>query len=368
MVALTYSSELKIELFTRGYDILELYILNRDFQAIHLLDTFESLLWTERYYECGDFEITSPASVQLLRTFEKENYLWSKDSNMVMIIEDIEISSDTEEGTLFMVKGRSLESILDRRIIWNKTTLTGNLQNAIHKILNENVISPSDSERRISNFIFEASDDPLVTEKTVELECDGETIYEVIQTLCQTNELGFRVLLNNDNQFVFQLYAGADRSYDQDTNPYVLFSPKFENIINSNYLESNKTLKTVALVVDDSGDIRTELIVECDTGAGRELDRREIQVAVSISSEEGNVTAKMEEAGREELKENKATKTFEGEVESTQLFVYGEDFFMGDIVQIVNEYEVEAKTRVVEIVRSQTLEGMTIYPTFETVE
>ena len=68
-----------------------------------------------------------------------------------------------------------------------------------------------------------------------------------------------------------------------------------------------------------------------------------------------------------ELTKNTITKTFEGEVESTQLYVYGEDFFIGDIVQVVNEYEVEAKTRVVEVVTSQTLEENKIYPTFETV-
>ncbi len=49
-------------------------------------------------------------------------------------------------------------------------------------------------------------------------------------------------------QFVFELYAGFDRSYDQTENPYVIFSPKFENIINSNYIESKASLKTVTLV------------------------------------------------------------------------------------------------------------------------
>lgn len=75
----------------------------------------------------------------------------------------------------------------------------------------------------------------------------------------------------------------------------------------------------------------------------------------------------MKETGKVELTKNTITKTFEGEVESTQLYVYGEDFFIGDIVQVVNEYEVEAKTRVVEVVTSQTLEENKIYPTFETV-
>lgn len=75
----------------------------------------------------------------------------------------------------------------------------------------------------------------------------------------------------------------------------------------------------------------------------------------------------MKETGKVELTKNTITKTFEGEVESTQLYVYGEDFFIGDIVQVVNEYEVEAKTRVVEVVTSQTLEENKIYPTFAIV-
>lgn len=63
--------------------------------------------------------------------------------------------------------------------------------------------------------------------------------------------VGFRIKLSDDNKFVFKLYAGADRSYDQFTNPYVIFSPKFENVINTNYLESKKTLKTVTLVAGE---------------------------------------------------------------------------------------------------------------------
>ena len=346
---------------------MELYVLNKDMQAIHLLDTFESLLWTERYYECGDFEISAPASIELLKTFEKENYLWSKDSDAVMIIEDLEISSDQDKGTLFSVTGRSLESILERRIIWSPTVLTGNLQDGIEKLLNENVISPTIQERKIENFLFERSDDEQITKLTVEAEYDGDNLYEVIQTLCKTNSIGFKVVINDKNQFAFKLYAGVDRSYNQNEVPYVLFSPKFDNIINSNYLESNKTLKTVALVVDGKEDKRKTAVVEAEDGAKSDLERRELYVSSSVSSDESDVTSKMKETGKEELAKNTITKTFEGEVESTQLYVYGEDFFIGDIVQVVNEYEVEAKTRVVEVVTSQTLEENKIYPTFETV-
>lgn len=48
-----------------------------------------------------------------------------------MIVEKIQITSDTEDGNHVTVTGRSLESILDRRIVWGQKLLSGNLQNGI---------------------------------------------------------------------------------------------------------------------------------------------------------------------------------------------------------------------------------------------
>lgn len=50
------------------------------------------------------------------------------------------------------------------------------------------------------------------------------------------------------------------------------------------------------------------------------------------------------------------------------MFRYGSDFFKGDIVQVTNEYGIEAKTRIVEFVISQDVNGIDTYPTFETVD
>ena len=48
--------------------------------------------------------------------------------------------------------------------------------------------------------------------------------------------------------------------------------------------------------------------------------------------------------------------------------ISSEDFFLGDMVQIVNEYGIEGKARVTEFIRSQSKEGLDSYPTFVTVE
>lgn len=57
-------------------------------------------------------------------------------------------------------------------------------------------------------------------------------------------------------------------------------------------------------------------------------------------------------------------KTFEGEVNATSGFVYGKDFFLGDMVQVANEYGMEGPSLVSEMVWSQDEEGFSCYPTF----
>lgn len=359
---------------------MELWVLDSKLQAIHLMDTFESLIWTDRYYACGDFEVHSSVTDVLRKVLVAENYLWSKNSEHTMIVEDIQIESDVEDGGRLTVTGRSLESILDRRIVFNKTVLSGNLQDGIERLLNENIISPTDESRKIENFIFEASDDEYVKSLTVDQTLYGENLYTVIQTLCETNKIGFKVTLNELDQFVFKLYNGVDRSYDQFETPYVIFSPQFDNIINSNYLESIKPLKTFALVAGSENEdgSRPTVTVEQSRGGGRKgLARREMFIdggGVSKTDANGKdlteaaYKSQLTQKGREELAVNVATQTFEGEVESTRLFKYGEDFFMGDIVQVTNEYGVEAKTRIVEFVTSQDVNGIDTYPTFETID
>ena len=202
----------------------------------------------------------------------------------------------------------------------------------------------------------------------------GDNLYDVINKICSERSIGFKVTLNNNKQFVFKLYAGADRSYDQSVNPYVIFSPKFENIINSNYVESKSALKTVTLVGGEGeGSARKYTTV----GGGSGLNRRELFTdARDISSDVGDgvvlsdaaYTAQLQQRGKEKLAENTDVTSFEGQVETTVMFRYGEDFFNGDVVQIANEYGHETKARIVEIVMSEDEDGNSVYPTFKTIE
>jgi hypothetical protein len=267
------------------------------------------------------------------------------------------------------------------------------LQQEILELLNSSIIKPSKTTRKIDNFIFEETEDPLVTGLTVNAQYTGDNIYDVVSKLCQDNHIGFKITLNDKNQFVFKLYAGADRSYDQTINPYVVFSQEFDNLIKSNYLESKAPLKNVTLI---AGEDSTEGYSEMDNGAGTTayissdntvrkyvavgdesgLTRRELFTdARDISSEAEDDTKLSDEEyaellrqrGREKLSENKEVISFEGEVEPNSMFKINEDYFIGDIVQIANEYGHASKVRILEIVTSDDSGGLSVIPTFATI-
>lgn len=352
---------------------MDLLVLNKSLDVIAIVDVYESIIWTERYYEYGDFELYTAMTQDLLNYIKTDNYIQRVGSDRVMIIEEIRIDTDSETGNHITITGRSLESILDRRVIWSQTTISGNLQNGIKKLINENIISPSKEERKISNFIFKDSTDSQITGLTVEAQYTGDDLYDVISKVCEEKSIGFKVSLNENKQFVFELYAGADRSYEQTNYPYVVFSPNFDNIINSNYLESKENLKNVALVGGEGeGTARKYLAIGNTSG----LDRRELFVDARDISSEGEdgetLTTEqynelLKQRGNEYLADYTDLVSFEGAVETNIMYKYGVDFFDGDIVQIANEYGHEAKVRILEVVISENEEGNSVYPTFKTI-
>lgn len=352
---------------------MDVLVLDKSFQSILLIDSFESLLWVERYVGYGDFEIYTTVDPVILNTIKKDYYIWNKESEQTMIVETKQIITEVDQSPKMIFSGRSLESILERRIIWTQTNLDGNLQNGIKKLLDENLINPSIPDRKIDNIIFEMSDDPDITSLKLTAQYTGDNLYDTIYEICNDKGIGFKMYLTDNHQIAFKLYSGKDRSYDQIKNPWIIFSPKFENILNSNYIESDKTLRNVALVAgEDSGTARKMFTVGSESGLNRRelyVDARDIQSETSEGTlSNADYNERLKTRGEQKLAENEATSSFEGGIEATNTFIYGQDFFKGDIVQFVNEYGMEAKVRVMEMIRAQDTTGYNIYPTFSIIE
>lgn len=351
---------------------MEALILDRSFNAVGIVDAFEAFIWTERYNKCGDFELHVAASESILNTIRIDYYIYLSESDRLMIVEAFQLTTDPQQGNKLKISGRSLESILDRRIVWEQTMLDGYLQGQVKKLINQNIISPADSNRCIPNFVFEDTDDPTILAMQIRSQYTGDNLYEVICAICEDFGIGFKITLNASNQFVFKLFNGADRSYDQNSNSPVIFSPQFDNLLETAYSYNNVYLKTIGLVAGEGeGSERKTIDTGDDTITG--LDRKELYIdARDLSTNDGEISdaeyyLQLMQRGDEKLAECTIESYFEGSMETQISFRYGIDFFIGDIVEVENEFGISARCRISDFVRAQDARGFSAYPSFEMV-
>lgn len=350
--------------------MMELYVLNRDFEIINYIDTFVSLEWVKRYFDTGDFVLNCVADMNIIKSLQKRNYLVREDDERIMIIEKINITTSAENGNTVNVSGRSIESILGRRIVWKQTNSKSSetVEQFIRRLVDENVINPTDPKRKIPNLIL--GELKGFTEK-IEKQVTGDNLLTVIKEICQAYNYGFKITMNEAGYLVFDLYKGIDRSYNQSINPYVVFSNDFDNIINTEYEYDETNISNVALIggEGEGTDRKYQSI-----GDSEGFDRYELFVdANDISSNNGEISLTdynnlLIERGNEKIAENTFVESYTGEVETTLTYVYKKDYDLGDIVETVNEYGMEATPRIIEIIESENENGLRVVPTFGTWE
>jgi hypothetical protein len=96
---------------------MEVYILDSLYRRIEVVDKFESLIWTERWDDIGDFELHIPSSASAKALFHPDVNIATNDSVRVMTVETVEDTLDDEGRKMYKVKGRSIEKITEDRFM-----------------------------------------------------------------------------------------------------------------------------------------------------------------------------------------------------------------------------------------------------------
>lgn len=362
---------------------MDIAISNTDHQVIAVVDVFESFIWIERYNGFGNFELYTEVTPYLLSIFVQDYYVQIPDSEYTMIIESLEIQTHSETGKKLIVRGRSLESILDRRVVWTQTLVDSNIDGALNQVISDAFITgvSNPTLRPVPGFSYISSTDPNITSILIERQLDAENIYDLVDSLCKENGVGFKLTFNSSFGLDFMLYKGLDRSFGQSTNRFVVFSPRFDNLISSTYFQSKMNFKNATLWIGDESETTALVrgnrqIPGHETSSG--LARREVVTNLSHLSrfiqgtgtpiDPNEYTAQARQAAIQNLLINyKEYSSFEGRADTSNSWKYRTDFFLGDIVQIENEYGMSGTARITEITFSENVSGIYTYPTFETL-
>lgn len=358
---------------------MDVYVLDKSLKVQGICDDYKSIIWTPRYYTAGDFELYLPATeknIQLL----KEDFFVVRDKNLsldgstvirknVMVIEKVQITTDVENGNYLTITGRCLKSLLARRVIWQQTTLYGLMELALRQLIIDNAISPALTKRKIPNLAL--ADKKGFTDR-IDRQVTGTNLYDFICEVCTTYGIGWEVY-TKDNTFIVDFYKGTDRSYNQSTNAFVVFSPDFDNLLSTDYQYDKTNYKNVALVAGEGEGLDRRTMTVGDSSG---LDRYEIYVdSRDTSSNDGEIGSTdynkmLTEEGEEALSDdaNTITESIEGQIETSSNYRYEKDYFLGDVVQIINEYGIGMAARITEVIENEDDTGKNTIPTFSKAE
>ena len=69
-------------------------VRNTDGVRMAEIDNYISFIWTERFYDTGDFEIVVPITEQNIELLKRNNYIQRDCTNDIGIIEKVELNDN----------------------------------------------------------------------------------------------------------------------------------------------------------------------------------------------------------------------------------------------------------------------------------
>lgn len=234
-----------------------------------LVDEYESLIWTKRFFTDGDCELYLPASASMLSLLVPGRFLLRSDDEMICRITKVELTTSNEDGDHLIVTGEDATAILGQRIIWETANCYGNVETFVRKLITDNLISPARTERVFPAVTLGAA---IGMTATMTCQVSYRNLAEVIREYQKAYGFGIKTGKSGVNLEI-SLYTGLD------LRSSVIFCEDYENLAETNYTFDQGKDQNVALVAGEgegatraraiygysSGEARRELFVDADS-------------------------------------------------------------------------------------------------------
>lgn len=337
---------------------------NDTFTRIAVIDNATSVIWVKRFNAVGQFEIYIKASTELYNLLDGDIFITRDESNVLMYVEKITLTTDEENGDYLTISGRSAECILSWRVVMRvvyssaSTTAEYIIRNSIDKTLISDII-PNNNISWLTLGENHEWQDYITRQYT------GKNVLDIVQDLCVTYNYGFEFEWNGSGCTI-NLYKGTDRSFGQSENTFVVFSPEFENLGNTEYIQDTMNYANAAIIGGEGeGTERKFAIVlpQGITGFNRRMIYIDARQSSSDDLTERQYTDMLIAQGKEELEQRKVTTEFNGEILDYNNYTYGTDYNLGDKVSVINEYGIKGNATITEITEVEDESGYRLIPT-----
>lgn len=313
-------------------------LTNEKIELIGFVNQYTSLSWSETFVGAANVELWAPATDENVKLL-KVGAVLNCGSEVSAIIESIVVTNSDGVVTLD-VKGRTLESLLDRRVIWSTQSFTSKQVSTImFSLFNTYCINTSVDSRKFPNITVAA--DPLIGDK-ISVQFTWKTLTEAFEQLCESYGLGYKIGLYQEPSSTGLSWVFRFEIVKSKSNNFV-FDSAVGHLTESTYTIDKSAYKNLAWTAGEGeGSDRTSIQVSNDYSAsGYDLyevyvDARDLQKEDGTSQEDYMLF--LEERGLEKLDEYNESQTYTFtlntgiEVE----FQVGDDFDVGHEVIITD--------------------------------
>ena len=360
---------------------MELLTLNSNYQPSELVERYASLLWTERYFTTGDFQLVSTDVERMINLLPLESLVTLRESTVPMVVEVHKIEKGPTGPPVLTITGRSFESVLERRAAVKVAAANGPrvewieerakesdaAYQAIRQVLGDIERAPY-LPAQLPNFpndvlpmidLIPPADYEEAPTELKKYEIKPGSLYTSARELMTINHRGMKALrpTPNGNKIGIEIYNGADLT------DIVAFDARFDQFENATYLLSFAGSSNWGHVFSKSN---SQTVSKTTAPEPLGLDRRVLYLDVSseenVESEEARRTR-----GLIELYKFNVTAMFDGQISEQIADRYNNDYFLGDIIRLDGEYGLSRNVRISEFIRSDDNTGSKAYPTFEVV-
>ena len=382
-----------------AYDVL-IYDDNWELQTV--VDNYESLVWTDKAKECGDFELYMYYDPVLWKTIKLGTFLKIQDSEHTMMVNKRDLKDTFEDAPRMIFTGKSMEYITSRRVVYKQIDVTGAPGDIINKLLDENCIdgpnlqqfapdptNPNKKYRGITGLYRDASNwRQELGSNQISQQYLGQNIYEAVLELVKTYSSPMCYIFvhhTDDNKWRWRLGTGVDRSWNQGTNDWVTFSSDFNNLKSSEFAQDDEKYANAFYVTGaDPGDKKPRMTIPIERTSNdapfggfisgtKRVEKWIDGSNVKLKDDDNHdipMQTYMNELrayGYSSMREYVTETSFTGDVDPNVQWVYMRDYYIGDIVNVIDDMGNGAMCAIDGMTITADKNGIVIVPDFKAV-
>lgn len=343
---------------------MELYVYSSEMELQGIVEKIASLIWTRRYWSCGEFKLLVPFTEEHSRMMVKNNIIMKRGDDEAAQIRYVSITKNSQGLEEIEVQGKFLIAWIGKRIIKKQIITNDTTQNILYRIVRENVTNPADTARKIPDVSI-ATDDEDTESGVIDYTSEQYTNAQLAaETAAKAAKLGIRMRTDaRTGAHVFSVYEGRDLTAGNTAgNAPCIFSQEFDNIVEQEYTNSVENLKTTAFVGGEEKEGVARKVAEVGgsaTGLAREevfinatdiVQEYEDDDGTQVSLTDTEYLALLSARGAEELEQYAETLSFGSKINTFANLIYRTDYDLGDRVTCVNKrWGIRIDVRITEI-------------------